>query len=148
MSIKEELIRVLYQQVDIIQQLVEVMYEKQRAVVNMQYDMLRSHLTMEEELAVKLRRLEERRLHLLMDLTGKSAKEVQEYSISDLISDASQQEVGTLKSIQRQYKSLLKKLKSVTETNQVLIDHSRRFVEKLIKIMTANNERPLVDHRA
>ncbi len=148
MSSKEELIRVLYQQVDVIQQLVEVMHEKQGAIVNMQYDMLRSHLSQEESLAIKLRHLEDRRLQLLMDVAGLSENEAQRYSISDLIANTNQQEAGIFRSLQRQYKTLLKKLKSVSDTNRILIEHSRRFVQNLIRIITMNHERQLIDYRA
>ncbi len=144
---KDELIRVLYQQVDILQQLVEAMHEEQRSVVTMQYDGVRSSITSGETLMLKLRRLEQRRLELLKELTGLPEKDVEKYSLTELIAGSSKEHASTLRSLQRQYKALLKKLNTVNETNRVLIDHSRRFIQSTIRILTLDHERSLVDHR-
>jgi flagellar biosynthesis/type III secretory pathway chaperone len=145
MATIDELERVLNSEADLAEALCNVLAEKQQAIVGFEADRLAGLTTREEELMVPFHAIEEERARLTGVLLGPKAKGK---SLHALREGEQEGERDSLSAETTRLRSAMKRLVKINDQNRILLQQGLRFVRESLRIVTDNNRRRLVDHRA
>jgi|WetSurMetagenome_2_1015567.scaffolds.fasta_scaffold150690_2 flagellar biosynthesis/type III secretory pathway chaperone len=148
----EQLAQVLAMEAELAENLIDVMGQKQQAIVNMLSDQLADAVQREEQLLVPLAELEQERLKILRNMKGIStdvalAKHKSDISLDALMNALNSDDAFRIADRATRLRSAIYKIFKMNEQNKILLSHSRRFVKETLRIITDNYKRQLVDQK-
>jgi flagellar biosynthesis/type III secretory pathway chaperone len=147
MATIDELERVLQTQADLAEALCAVLAEKQQAIVEFEADRLGGLTEREEELMAPFHEIERERdrLTAALDGTGSPGTHV---SLRDVLARMGNEGSDGLRTHADRLRTAVQRLVRMNDQNRVLLQQGLRFVRESLRIVTDNNQRRLVDHKA
>ena len=150
MQTLDRLINILVAETDLAQALLIVIEEKQEALIHMNADKLAAMVERERKLLKPTKDLERERIKLLSeiacDIKGLQPA-VGQVSLSDLIRHADADSAKRLSTHRENMITVAKRIQARNHQNRVLLENSSRFVKNMIRILTGDNTRRLVDQK-
>jgi hypothetical protein len=148
-TVIEELERVMQSEVEIGEALLRVMTQKQRSIVGMQGDALTSIVMQEEELIRPFQQLEEQRVRLTAELTGrpKTLEQRSNITLAELLSHLQPSDALRISTMSTRLRTVSERIIHMNDQNRILLQRSVRFVQETLRLVTDDHTRQLVDHR-
>jgi flagellar biosynthesis/type III secretory pathway chaperone len=145
----EELERVMQSEVELGESMLHVMMQKQQSIVGMHGDTLTSLVVQEEELIKPLQQLEERRVRLTAEITGRPIPTEQGPTITmaELLSHLRPSDALRISTMSTRLRTVSERIIHMNTQNRILLQRSVRFVQETLRLVTDDHTRQLVDHR-
>jgi flagellar biosynthesis/type III secretory pathway chaperone len=145
----EQLEQVMRAEVELGEALVDIMTQKQRAIVTFQSDELTATVRREEELLQPFRELERERMRVAADLAGMDPREgaVRSVAVRDLLRRLDASDAVRISTLAARLKAVAERIVRVNDQNRLLLQRSYRFVQDTLRRVTEDRTRTLIDHR-
>jgi flagellar biosynthesis/type III secretory pathway chaperone len=145
----EQLEQVMRAEVELGEALVDVMTQKQRAVITFQSDELTATVRREEELLQPFRELERERMRIASALVGLDprAEAVRSVAVRDLLQCLDAPDAVRISTLAARLKAVVERIVRVNDQNRLLLQRSYRFVQETLRRVTDDRTRTLVDHK-
>jgi flagellar biosynthesis/type III secretory pathway chaperone len=136
-------------EVELGEALVDVMTQKQRAVITFQSDELTATVRREEELLQPFRELERERMRIASALVGLDprAEAVRSVAVRDLLQCLDAPDAVRISTLAARLKAVVERIVRVNDQNRLLLQRSYRFVQETLRRVTDDRTRTLVDHK-
>ena len=148
-TVIEDLERVMQSEVEIGEALLRVMTQKQRSIVGMQGDALTSIVMHEEELIKPFQQLEEQRVRLTAEITGRpqTLEPRSTITLAELLSHLQPSDALRISTMSTRLRTVSERIIHMNDQNRILLQRSVRFVQETLRLVTDDHTRQLVDHR-
>jgi len=145
----EELERVMQSEVETGESLLRVMTQKQRSIVGLHGDDLTSLVVQEEELIKPFQQLEERRMRLTAEITGRGTAPERGTTITlaELLRHLAPSDALRISTMSARLRTVSERIIHMNDQNRILLQRSVRFVQETLRLVTDDHTRQLVDHR-
>lgn len=151
MSNLKHLAEVIVTEAELTEQLVDIMKQQQEALVNLDSVAVENTVERQQELLLPIEGLEQERLRLTKEIWNSVAPAASTMSksvtLTTLLEHLDNEEAKTLSTVGTRLQMAVLKMTSLNQSNQYLIDHSRRFLRETFKIVTSGYSRQLVDQK-
>ncbi len=146
----KRLTEILVAEVDLAQTLLEVVEQKQDALVHMNVEKLVEMVDRERTVLQPTRDLEKERIKVVADIASslpqmQSAR--QPVAVGDLLQHVDTDSARTLSRLRERFRDVATRIRQRNQQNSMLLEHSARFVKSSINILTDNYSLQLVDRR-
>jgi flagellar biosynthesis/type III secretory pathway chaperone len=146
MNDKEKLLAVMNEEVDAVENLLDIMKNKQKAIISMANDDLQENIDKELKMVSLTKSLERQRLDIVQRIVPES-NYPSKITISELINNFEGEESKRLLSLKQRLMESLEQMKDVNEINRLLIERGKKFVKENISILTSHGEKNLVNKK-
>jgi hypothetical protein len=151
MSSLYDLTAVIATEAELTEQLAEVMRLQQNALIRTDASTIASSVEKQEELLLPIEGLENERLRLTEEVwravSSKETLNVEHPTFSTLLKSLEEKDAEILSSVSGRLRSAVHEVMSLNQSNQYLIEHSRKFVHETFRIVTNGFSRQLIDHK-
>lgn len=146
MSDKEKLLAVMTEEADAVENLLDIMKKKQKAIISFANDELQESISKELKMVSLTKSLEKQRLELIQKIIPET-NYPSKVTISQLVGNFDEEESKKLLSLKQRLMGSLEQLKDINEINRLLIDRGKKFVKENISILTSYGEKTLVNRK-
>jgi hypothetical protein len=146
MSDEQKLISIIDQEAAVIESLIAVMKNKQKAIIAMSIENLRSTIAEELKLVSLTKSLEKQRIELLKRFLPKSLRP-EDITLSQIIKEVSENDRKILSKLREKFRYTLNEIKKTNDLNKLLIIRGKKFIRENIAILTCNGERQIIDKK-
>jgi len=148
----EDLTSILAAEADLMEALAKVIVEKQQAIVKFQGDSLEENTLKEQHLLQSLQTLERERVlcsgALVKSLALRNGDEPRgPVALTELARSLEGDDGERVTALAGRIRTTVQNILSTNGQNQVLLQHSLRFVQQTLRIITDDNRKPLIDER-
>ena len=146
MNYKEELLAVMNEEVDAVENLLDVMKEKQKAIISMANEDLQESIAKELKIVSLTKLLEKQRLELVQKIVPET-NYPSKITISQLADNFKGEESKRLLSLKQRLRESLEQMKEINEVNRLLIVRGKEFAKENISILTSYGKKNLVNKK-
>jgi flagellar FlgN protein len=134
--LKAKLIMYLIYEKDILSHLLALAEKQQKTLIKSDRRMLESITKQQEEASVKMRKAEENRLNLLMNLFTISRGEARKMKLSEVAESFEGKEQEQVNELRLKLKEIMTKLAQLNMTNRVLANRARINIGEILGLFT------------
>jgi hypothetical protein len=145
------LAEVIVTEAELTEQLIGLMKRQQEALVNIDGATVTATVESEQELLLPIEALEQERMRLTKEVWNEIASttiaENEPIHLSMLVEKLESDDAKILSAAGSRLHAAVEQMLTLSQANQFLIEHSRKFVRSTFRIITGGYSRQLVDQR-
>ncbi len=142
----EDFLKALKAEADLAEALLGVVNDKQRAIVAMNGDSITAISRREQDLVGVLRKLELERARIATSFASAGNKK-QPPLLNEILAHLDEKNASFVRREIARLRTSAEKITAVNTNNRMLLQHSLRFVQETMKMVTDDNRRKIVDAR-
>lgn len=140
-AIIEELVRIMAKEAEAFNQLLSTLHEKQRAIVEGEIEQLNKSVQDESKLARETKALEVERMARTRELAQKLELENLNPRLTEIIEKVEKRYAQRLREQRDLLRSLVEEIHTLNQSNQFLLNHSLKFIEKTMEILLNGSDK-------
>lgn len=150
---KKEILETLDEQRTNLENFVKILEDKQHCIIENNYDLLSEKMNDEEIFINKIKKIEEKRINLLMNAIESSVSTPSRdlLKLSEFAKATrefwSSEEFGVLTMVAADLKELAHKASNLNEQNRFLIDNARSFIREIISAVVHAQNKSIIDRK-
>lgn len=146
-AIVEDLISIVTREIAAFEELLKMLKDKQRAIVEGQTERLNKYVEDESKLAAETKSIENERVVKTQELAEKLALDELNPRLSEIIEQVEDKYAERLREQRTLLKSLVEKIQTLNRSNQYLLNYSLKFIEKSMKILLGGSDKTAIYQR-
>ncbi|MFA8341702.1 MAG: flagellar export chaperone FlgN [Rhodothermaceae bacterium] len=150
MNIKK-LIEILEKEIHVLQEMRDIAYAKQSALINRNREEIEECIKLEENNIALVKQTELSRINTLEEIYKSEDTEMNDHKLIAFIKNFGQKLepkiVKYIEEAENQIKILVRKIADLNRNNLFLIKHSLQFIDSTIATLLGNKERKILDRR-
>ncbi|MFQ5649060.1 MAG: flagellar protein FlgN [bacterium] len=139
-AIVEELIEIIAKEIHAFSSLLEILHEKQRAIVEGEIERLNVSVENETELASETKSLESERIKRSRTLAKQLEMENLNPKLSEIIEKVEKRYAKRLQEQRELLRNLVERIQHMNKNNQFLLNHSLNFIEKSMEVLLTSSD--------
>lgn len=152
---KDKLIKLLDEQKIVLQEMIQILKQKQIAIVKNDSVALEEANHLEEIILNKLSRKEVERVNLIRNLSedlGLNLSEINSNTIKEfykhLKTKLNNEEYESLSNTRNENKKLVEQASMINKQNKLLVEQANSFIKQVINVLFKSQNKPLLDRKA
>lgn len=146
MNDREKLLAVMDEEADAVENLLDIMRDKQQAIISMSNEDLQESIDKELKIVSLTKSLERQRLELIQRIIPET-NHPSKITISELLNNFEGEGSDRLLSLKQKLRESLEQMKEINEINRLLVERGKKFVKENISILTNQGKTILVDKK-
>ncbi|GBD90561.1 flgN protein [bacterium BMS3Abin04] len=142
---------VLNEQQNNLSMLLEIIKNKQKALVERDDDSIKLSVKREEKILLKIQSLEEKRISAIETVYTENNLSIEDYRITTLLqslnSSLDKKTIEVLSDYKLNIKNLILEIMKLNQQNMFLIQHTRQFFSETINAILSSTKRSLIDRK-
>lgn len=136
----KELTNILKHQSQLVAKMVELAKRQQQALVDFDVDTLYDISKFQNDIAVSFKRVENKRLEMLMDWFGINRNQAMKLRVSQLQNAFTDFDFSEMKDLRKSMSKMLIDLNNINNTNRVLSNRAKHSVYEMMQSLTKKGE--------
>lgn len=146
-----KLIEVLEKEIFVLQEMRDIAYTKQSALINRDQKELEECIKLEENSIALVKQTELNRINILETIYKSENVEMKDHKLIEFVKNFKDKlgpkVVKYIEEVESQIKVLVRKITDLNRNNLFLIKHSLKFIDSTITTLIGNKERKILDRR-
>jgi galactokinase len=136
----KELTNILKHQSQLVAKMVELAKRQQQALVDFDVELLYDISKFQNDIAVSFKRVENKRLEILMDWFGISRNQAMKLRVSQLQNAFTDFDFSEMKDLRKSMSRMLLDLNNLNNTNRVLSNRAKHSVNEMMQTLTKKGD--------